>query len=61
MIKCWHCNEFIQVLPDGWVCPRCGQHGEDSEPVDTWQEGVIKNRPYREGIKVTHNGTTKPS
>ncbi len=48
-MKCWHCNEEVYILTDGWICPSCGQHGPSfNKPASTFKEGCIQNAPYTE-------------
>jgi len=47
-MKCWHCNGEVQVLKDGWVCRKCGQHGAPfDKPATTIEEGRAENKPWQ--------------
>lgn len=48
-LKCWHCNSLIRIIPDGWFCPDCGQHGGVFDvPASDFEEGCRRNVPYAE-------------
>jgi hypothetical protein len=54
MKLCWHCNERVVIVPDGWICFVCGQYGPPfKEPLPvTWEEAMDLNTPYRGKMTV---------
>lgn len=48
---CCKCDSVVALLSDGWMCTKCGQHGENATPIRSTMPGAQKtaqelNQPY---------------